>query len=487
MLTGRMLAIGLAALWAAGCVPSKAEVDKADVEEGTAIEVMVAAEGVLVELGNYSGKIEPRRSVLVSAEIPGKVLKVHVEEGDLVAKDSPLLELDDEPYRLGESQAQQGVAAAEVRVGQLETVITMEKLQLEAGVEQAKAALDMALARQRIVENGARPEEKRQARAGRKAARAAVDNARLDLERVKSLYENDAATRQQLDGATAAHDASAARYEQARAVYRLSVKGAREEDKESAVAAVQQARAAVKRAEAAVESLKVRDKELEAARVQAETAALALESATYNRTKAKISSPMEVEAVVSMRNIDEGEMAAPGAPLLELLDLAKPRLVLDIPGMHVGFFKLGDKVKVLCVGETKKRLGTVAYVSVKAHPKNTTFPVEVELNNDAGELRAGQVCEAFPELMRHRAVLLPRDVVLDTEEGKVVMVSEEGVARERSVQVAAVRRGVAALAGGVEPGDQVIVVGQRLVRDGEQVTKRGEHKSVTSAGGDEAR
>ncbi len=487
MRSGWLLAIAGMALWAGACVPSKAEVKKAEVEEGTSIEVMAAAAGVLVELGNYSGKVEPRRSVVVSAEIPGKVKKVHVDEGDRVAPGAPLLVLDDEPYRLGESQAEQGVAAAAVRVGQLETVISMEKLQLEAGVEQAKAALDMALARQRIVENGARPEEKRQARAGREAARAAMDNARLDLERAKSLYENDAATRQQLDGANAAHDASAARFEQARAVYRLSVKGAREEDKESAIAAVEQARAAVKRSEAAVESLKVREKELEAARVQAKTADLSLENATYNRGKAKISSPMEVEAVVSLRNIDEGEMAAPGVPLLELLDLQRPRLILDIPGVDVVYLKKGDKVPVLCVGESKKRLGTVAYVSVKAHPKNTTFPVEVELDNSSGALRVGQVCEAFPELRRHREVLLPRDVVLDTEEGKVVMVVEDGVARERSVKLAAVRQGVAAVTEGVKAGDKVLVVGQRLVRDGEKVLVRGEHESVTAAGGDEAK
>jgi len=338
-----------------------------------------------------------------------------------------------------------------------------------------------------MVENGARPEEKLQARAGREAARAAMNNAHLDLERVKSLYENDAATHQQLDGAKAAHDATAARFDQAKQVYRLAVKGAREEDKESAVAGVDQARAAVRRAEAAVESLKVREKELEAARVQARSAALSLETAVYNRAKTKVFSPMEAEAVVSMRNVDAGEMAAPGAPLLELVDLLRPRLVIDVPGMDVVFLNRGDRIEVLCVGEGKQRPGKVAYVSVKAHPKNTTFPVEVELDNRSGALRAGQVCEAFPELRRHREVLLPRDVVMDTEEGKVVMVVDEGVARERSVRISAVRQGIAAVTEGVEPGDKVVVVGQRLVRDGERVISRGEHSSITSAGGDEAK
>ena len=314
-----------------------------------------------------------------------------------------------------------------------------------------------------------------------------MDNARLELERVKSLYENDAATRQQLDGAKAAHDATAARFDQARQIYRLAVKGARDEDKESALAAVDQTRAAMKRAEASLESLKVREKELEAARIQAKSAALSLETAVYSRGKTKVFSPMEVEAVVSMRNVDAGEMAAPGAPLLELLDLMRPRLVIDMPGVDVRFLKEGDNVPVLCVGETETRPGKVGYVSVKAHPKNTTFPVEVELDNSSGTLRAGQVCEAFPELRRHREVLLPRDVVMDTEEGKVVMVVDGAVARERSVTISAVRQGIAAVTEGVKPGDKVMVVGQRLVRDGEAVVVRGEHKSVTTAGGDEAR
>ncbi len=463
-----LLVVGLAA----SCVPTKANVPREETDPRTPVEVMEVGVGTLVERGSYFGTLEPLQAVRVSAEVGGQVKQVTVDEGSVIGPGALLLAMDEEPFRLAEAQATQALAGARIRVEQLEKSIEMERKSLDAGVKQAEAALDAAKARMRLVETGARPEEKKQSRAGRDAARVAVDSARIELDRVRSLFDDGAATRQMLDGATTQLDAAQARFDQAEQIYRITVKGAREEDKDATRAAVMQAEAALSRAKAGLDSLGIREKELEAARIQVRSVELQLEQVQLNRSKATVESPLDRPARVAMRNIDPGEMAAPGIPLFELLDLETMRLVLQVPASEVGYLKESSKVVVECVGvgETEtKRTATVRYVGIQAHAQNTTFPVELELPNGDGKLRSGQICEAFPELAQHRRPLVPREVVLDTEEGKIVMIVEEGRAREAPVSLAAVRKGIAAVAEGLEGKARVIVVGERLVKDGEEV------------------
>jgi len=484
----RTLTILLLLLLVSGCVPSRAEIPRQEVDDRTAVEVMKVAVGSLVERGNFYGVMEPASSVMVSAQVGGTVLSVGVAEGSRVSKSGLLATLDEEPFRLAEEQATQAVSGVEVRIAQVTQAIEVEKRALEAGLAQATAAVEMAKARLSLVEKGARHEEKKQMEAGREAARAALDNARIERDRVQSLFKDGAATSQQADGVQAAYEASLARYDQADLAWKVVVKGAREEDKESARAGLRQAEAVLANAQAQQDNLLVREKELEALQIQLKTANVALALARYNRSKTTLRSPVEGEAVVAMKNVDVGETVGPGVPLFELLDMRTMKLVLQVPGRDVGHLDEGLEIPLRCIGDSDEqpdRIGKVIYVGVKADSRNTAFPVHLELDNADGDLRAGQICEAHPLLTRHKLVLLPSDVVIDTEEGKVVVVVKEGMVREQPVTVAAIRAGVAAISKGLSAGDQVVVVGHRLVRDGENVNVVGEKPAVTSVASEE--
>ncbi len=475
------LLLAVAFVWS-GCVPKKEEIPREEVDKRPAVEVLDVGIARLIEKGNYFGKLEPLESIVISAEMGGEVLTVAFDEGDEVAPGKELLSLDAEPFRIAEEQATQAQSSATIRVTLLERSMELERKNIAAGIQQADAAVDGAKARLRLVEKGARSEEKKQARAGREAARAALESARVEKRRMKSLFEEGAATQQMLDGVGTQLDSAEARFEQAEQVYRLTVKGAREEDKDATRAGVKQAEASLLRATAAEDSLAIREQELEAAKVQVVMAGLQLEQAQLQRKKANLKSPLESSSIVAMRNIDKGETAAPGVPLFELLVMDKMVLELQIPSRDIRFLRKGSKVSVKCVGDAPEvglRKGTVSLVGIKANPQNTSFPVELELDNPGKNLRVGQICEAYPGLDEHNLPLVPRASVLDTEEGKVLMTVTDGVAREAPVELQAVRRGIAAVKSGIESGTQVIIVGERLVKDGEEVNVVKVHPALT--------
>lgn len=464
-----------------GCAPAREVVERAEVNDKTPVDVQVVGIGRLSERGDYFGSIEPRSATTVSSEVPGKILDVRVVEGQQVKEGEVLVVLDEEPYRLAEEQAKQVLASARLRVSQIEESLQIQRRTLQANVDSATAMVEMAKARLSLVEKGARYEERRQMASALELAQISKENASVEYGRVKALFDANAATQQMLDGARANAEAAEARYSQAYEAKRMVNNGARVEDKEAARAQVKQAEAGLAAASSALDSLKVQEKELEAAKIQARTAEIGLEAAQLNRSKTQIKSLVKGVAVVSVKYVDRGEMASPGVPLLELLEMSSPQVVMRVPPLEVGYLHEKDPVKVKCMGDEdgKSRDGVIEYVSIQANPQNTTYAVKITLQNPDGRLRAGQICEANPNLETFALPLLPRDAVLDTMEGKAVMVlGDDGKVRERPVKLAAERDGLAAVSEGLAEGEKVLVVGQRLVKDGDPVNVRQERPAV---------
>ncbi len=62
------------------------------------------------------GKIEPKTQVKISADVPGKVIHLAVEEGDRVRKGQLLLQLDDTQYRANWNQMRAALSSARARL-----------------------------------------------------------------------------------------------------------------------------------------------------------------------------------------------------------------------------------------------------------------------------------------------------------------------------------------------------------------------------------
>jgi len=71
------------------------------------------------------------------------------------------------------------------------------------------------------------------------------------------------------------------------------------------------------------------------------------------------------------------------------------------------------------------------------------------------------------------AIVVPQDALVRVEEGYVVFVVSERdggtVAEVRSVELGPTRRNLVVIEAGIEPGEQLIVVGQKTVSDRDRV------------------
>jgi len=164
-------------------------------ERSVTVNVARAAAGDLVLPILAEGALEARHDVTLETELRGRVVRVHVEEGDRVTKGDLLVELDAREYRVALQEAE-----AEYResLARLAAEGDLENLDGEAlaaltdtppgGIPPAtddSASMAAIVEEVEAMREGAYRQEVMVARSGVSTARAALQRARLDLERTQ--------------------------------------------------------------------------------------------------------------------------------------------------------------------------------------------------------------------------------------------------------------------------------------------------------------
>ncbi|OBV38586.1 HlyD family secretion protein [Janthinobacterium psychrotolerans] len=230
-----------------------------------------------------------------------------------------------QPQRLplqGQMDAQEVNVSSKVagRVGQVDVklgdtvtrgqvLFQLTSPEVDAKVAQATAAAQAADAVAQKAQAGARPEEVRAARANWQRAQTGAAIAKTTYERVDNMFAEGVIARQKRDEAEAQWRAAEQQAQAARAQYDMASAGARPEDRNAASAQARQVGAVLTEAQVAL----------------AET---------------KIAAP--VAGQVSKIQIQPGELAPQGFPVITLVNLADAWAVLQVREDEMAAFAMGS-------------------------------------------------------------------------------------------------------------------------------------------------
>jgi HlyD family secretion protein len=266
-----------------------------------------------------SGTLEATE-VLVRSKSVGDVLAINVEEGDHVLPNQVIAQIDTEK-------------------------VAIQKLQLKAGLEELE--LNLKNARRAI-----------------DLAKEQNENAIKKHARIKTLFEQQSATEQQLDDVEMALRVTTTRLENARTSFLA----------------------------------------LQAKRKQVNAQLQLLDSQIQDAT---IRAPMA--GVVIAKYVQQGEMVSAGAPIVNLADLESLWIRIYLTTTEVGRISLGSATKLTMDAFPEKTFsGRVTWISPKAEftPKNVqtkearadlVYAVKVEAKNPTGELKIGMPADVYFE------------------------------------------------------------------------------------------
>ena len=204
--------------------------------------------------------------------------------------------------------------------------------------------------------------------------------------------------------------------------------------------------------------------ELDTAQARYNVAKAAVAEAEAMSGYARIVAPFD--GVVARKLADEGDLAMPGKPLLELEGRAGLRLVADVPGLLAGRVLADAKLAVRVDTLQDPITGTVAEISPVADPASRTVRVKVDLPDTAG-LRTGQFGRLAVPVGEATFLVVPPPALIQRGQLEILFVSADGKAQMRLVRTGKqTAQGVEILAG-LEAGEVVVIEGAGTLRDGQ--------------------
>ncbi|MEW5957505.1 MAG: efflux RND transporter periplasmic adaptor subunit [Chloroflexota bacterium] len=376
-----------------------------------------------------SGSIEAE-TVAITAELGGRIINVKVDEGDEVAAGQVLVELDQSDLLAQQAQLEAGVFTTQANLELVSAAALPEDVTAAAAkVTQAEAARDGA----KLVWERARAlvEDPHQLEARLNQGEARVAGAEADLESAQVILkraeiEAEAAGRNQ-SSHTGLVQAEAAQKQLEAAqigvqLAQAALEGAKKQvehlnrlrlmpltlivEANAAEAAYGQAQAGVQAAAANLNAVKAgpRAEDIAVAQAQVREAETALAVVEVQLTKQTLAAPRN--GLISQKLVNAGELASPGAMLLELSDIETVKLTVYIPETQIGRVKIGQAAHVYVDAYPNDVFeGVVSFIAHEAEftPRNVqtqeervnlVFAVEIELDNADHRLKPGMPADA---------------------------------------------------------------------------------------------
>jgi multidrug efflux system membrane fusion protein len=207
--------------------------------------------------------------------------------------------------------------------------------------------------------------------------------------------------------------------------------------------------------------------ELEAVRREVSGANVALQQAEDDLKHCSLV-PSIPKAVISRKNIEQGERVPAGQPVMEIMDLSRIRVAFGVPDTRISQFKIGQTVAVTADALPGERFeGKVTKLSPAADLRTRTFEVEVTIDKPRG-LKPGMVVTIIIG-KREDMVLIPMTAIQRGETPDqftvfVVVDAKNGlVVQKRSVKLDGVYDNQIRL---VECEGSKVKVGDRIVTGG---------------------
>ena len=186
-----------------------------------------------------------------------------------------------------------------------------------------------------------------------------------------------------------------------------------------------------------------------------------------------------IDGMVLQRTIEVGTLVTSGTVGFILADLSRVKVVFGVPDTMLAELKLGSSLPI--VTESIRNVsfpGRITAISPSADPRSRVFNIEVTVPNQKQQLKAGMIAslQVAGEKRSKPVPTVALGAIMRSQthpKGYAVFVVEKSagktVARLRDVELGEVYGNTIAVTAGLKPGDQVVVTGGTLLRDGDSV------------------
>jgi RND family efflux transporter MFP subunit len=166
-----------------------------------------------------------------------------------------------------------------------------------------------------------------------------------------------------------------------------------------------------------------------------------------------------------------GELAAPGMPLMMLVNMSDVRVVVDVSEAFVSTITTGDRALITFGESTDSISTTITSVAKVVNPLNRTFRLEIPLSKVPATVRPNATCRvAINDITVAKGLSVPLSGVQRDGAGSYVFtVKDSKTVQRRNIQTGITAGSMIQVVGGLSAGDIIIDKGVTTVADGQTV------------------
>jgi len=180
------------------------------------------------------------------------------------------------------------------------------------------------------------------------------------------------------------------------------------------------------------------------------------------------------KGIINHLYVDQGEFVDRGKPVLDLVNVDKIKINVNVPELDVRYLKKGQQAGVRIDAFPERELtGAVKFVAFKADPATKTFEVRVIIENPGHDIRPGMIARvAFLRRVIPDALTAPLFALVDKGGERLLFVEKDGVVHARTVAIGIIEGDRVQITDGLAAGDRLIIKGQTEVEEGMRVRVR---------------
>ncbi len=190
--------------------------------------------------------------------------------------------------------------------------------------------------------------------------------------------------------------------------------------------------------------------------------------------KANVYAP--ISGIVEHVILEAGELAGPGAPIVQILNPNKLKIVAQAPEIYTKSIRKGQRVKVVIPAlDDFEFTAPVTLIGSSINPANRTFKVEVATNSKKGKLKPNLLAKiiindkTYPNVMAIPADLIRQDV--EGNDYVMTLMHKDGIitAHKNIVKTGDTYDGKIIIESGILESDVIIAEGASSLVNGELV------------------
>lgn len=182
-----------------------------------------------------------------------------------------------------------------------------------------------------------------------------------------------------------------------------------------------------------------------------------------------------ISGVVAHKLADVGQTAAPGMPIVEIMDVGTLKVKISVPESDLAKMAVGTNASITAGGHTYN--GKLLEKGVAANSLSRNYDVKFLVTNPDSNLLPGMICSVALDGVSPSSdtqqsteiVLPPKAVMLDFNNDSYVWIVKNGLARTQRVNVEGLDSRGIIISGGISASDSIIVEGQQKLSTGLKV------------------